>query len=270
MRIALGIEYAGHNYSGWQRQNDATTIQGTLESSLSEIADEAIAVICAGRTDAGVHAIQQVVHFDTDIERPSQAWVFGTNTKLPADIAVSWAKSVNADFHARFSALSRTYQYIILNRRSRPAILDKNVTWECRDLDVEKMKMAAESLLGEHDFTSFRAAACQAKSPVREIFKLEIDRVSEYIVLTVSANAFLQHMVRNITGVLLAVGLGKENVDWVADVLRAKDRTVAGVTAPADGLYLVNVHYPEEFAIPMPETLMQKLSLFKNSDKQNV
>jgi len=261
MKIALGIEYAGSNYYGWQKQAISPTIQEVLESALSEIADEHIKVYCAGRTDTGVHAIQQVVHFETASSREPQAWVLGTNTKLSKDIAVTWALNIDDEFHARFSAERRTYQYLILNRRARPAIFNGLVTWECRQLDFDKMKEASTIFIGKHDFTSFRAVACQANSPVRTVHNLEINRLDDWLVITICANAFLHHMVRNIAGVLMAIGLGKQEVNWAAKVLAAKDRTVAGVTAPPDGLYLVNIQYPERYAIPEPKTIMDIFGL---------
>ncbi len=261
MKIALGIEYAGCNYFGWQKQDLSPTIQEIIESALSEIADQNIKVCCAGRTDTGVHAIQQVVHFETTSLRKPHAWVLGTNTKLPNDIAVTWALNIDDDFHARFSAEHRTYQYLILNRQARPAIFNGLVTWECRQLDFDRMNVASKCFIGEHDFTSFRAVACQANSPVRTIHKLEINRLDDWFLITICANAFLHHMVRNIAGVLMAIGLGKEEVNWAADVLAAKDRTVGGATASADGLYLVSIQYPERYAIPTPETLMEKFGL---------
>jgi tRNA pseudouridine38-40 synthase len=261
MKIALGIEYAGCNYYGWQKQSISPTIQEILESALSNIADEPIKVICAGRTDTGVHAIQQVVHFESTSLREPHAWVLGTNSKLPKDIAVTWALNIDDDFHARFSAENRTYQYLILNRTARPAIFNGLVTWEYRQLDFDKMKEASRFFIGEHDFTSFRAVACQANSPVRTVYRLEINRLDDWFVITICANAFLHHMVRNLAGVLMAIGFGKKDVRWAADVLAAKDRTAAGVTAPPDGLYLVNIKYPERYAIPTPKTLMDKIGL---------
>lgn len=261
MKIALGIEYVGRNYYGWQKQSISPTIQETLESSLAEIANEKITVICAGRTDTGVHAIQQVVHFETSSVREPHAWVLGTNTKLPSDIAVCWAKNIDDDFHARFSAERRTYQYLILNRSTRPAILSGLATWQYQQLDLERMQLAAECFVGENDFTSYRAVACQADSPIRTVHKLKIEKLDDMFVITICANAFLHHMVRNIAGVLMDIGHGKQKVEWAAEVLAAKDRTVAGMTASPDGLYLVNIQYPERFAIPSPKTLMEKLAL---------
>ncbi len=261
MKIALGIEYAGCNYYGWQRQSISPTIQETLESALSKIANERIKIHCAGRTDTGVHAIQQVVHFETSSQRDLHAWVSGTNTILSKDIAVTWALDVDDDFHARFSAERRTYQYLILNRQARPAIFNGLVTWECRPLDFEIMKQASSCFVGKHDFSSYRAVACQAKSPVRTIHSFEIDRLDDWIVITLCANAFLHHMVRNIAGVLMAIGLNKKEVNWAADVLAARDRTVGGVTAPPDGLYLVDIQYPQRFSIPASKTVLEKFGI---------
>jgi tRNA pseudouridine38-40 synthase len=261
MKIALGIEYAGCNYYGWQRQSISPTIQEALESALSKIADESIKVVCAGRTDTGVHAIQQVVHFETSSIRDPHAWVLGTNTILPKDIAVTWALNSDDDFHARFSAERRTYQYLILNRQARPAIFNGLVTWECRTLDFDKIQQASSCFIGEHDFSSFRAVACQANSPVRTIHNLEINKLGDWLVITVCANAFLHHMVRNIAGVLMAIGLGKKEVNWAAEVLDARDRTVGGVTAPPDGLYLVDIQYPERFAIPESKSVLDKFGI---------
>jgi tRNA pseudouridine38-40 synthase len=261
MKIALGIEYAGCHYYGWQKQDISPTVQEVLEIALSEVADEEIKVICAGRTDTGVHALQQVVHFETASKREQKAWLLGTNSKLPNDVAVTWVLNVDDDFHARFSAKDRTYQYLILNRRARPAIFNGLVTWQHKELDFEKMKQAAQCLIGEHDFTSFRAVACQANSPVRTIHKLEINQIDDCFIITICANAFLHHMVRNIAGVLMAIGKGNEEVLWAEEVLAAKDRTVGGITAKPDGLYLVNIKYPEKYTIPNPKTLMDKFGI---------
>jgi len=258
MKIALGIEYAGCHYYGWQKQDISPTVQEVLELALSEIADEAIQVVCAGRTDTGVHAIQQVVHFETNSDRPAKAWLLGTNTILPKDVAVTWALNVDDEFHARFSAVARTYQYLIMNRRARPAIFNGLITWEARELDFERMEQASQCLVGEHDFSSFRAASCQANTPVRTIHKLEINKIDDYFLITISANAFLQHMIRNIAGVLMMIGRGKEKVSWAEEVLDAKDRTAGGVTAPPDGLYLADIKYPEKYIIPKPISLIDK------------
>ncbi|HIF51082.1 MAG TPA: tRNA pseudouridine(38-40) synthase TruA [Thiotrichaceae bacterium] len=261
MKIALGIEYAGCHYYGWQKQDISPTVQEVLETALSKIADENIRVVCAGRTDTGVHALQQVVHFETSSQRESQAWILGTNTILPNDVAVTWVMHIDDDFHARFSAQERTYQYIILNRQARPAIFNGLVTWQHRELDFDRMQQASQCLIGEHDFSSYRAVACQANSPVRTVHKLEINKLNDWFVITVCANAFLHHMIRNIAGVLMAIGIGKEDVDWAAEVLAAKDRTAGGITAKPDGLYLANIKYPEKYTIPSPKTLLDKFGL---------
>jgi len=252
MKIALGIEYCGTQYFGWQRQGIPNSIQEIVEIALSKIADQQIKICCAGRTDTGVHAQLQVVHFETAVKRKMFSWVVGTNVNLPDDISILWAKEVDDDFHARFSAITRTYRYIILNRRPRPGLQHGKVTWECQHLDEERMQLAAESLIGEHDFTSFRAVACQANSPVREVRNLDISRVDDHVVLEIKANAFLHHMVRNIAGVLIEIGTGQADVSWAAEVLAAKDRTKAAKTVAPDGLYLAMIQYPEKYGIPMP------------------
>lgn len=250
MKVALGLEYCGSRYSGWQRQGHAVSIQQHLEEALSRVADHNITVQCAGRTDAGVHAMHQVVHFETEAERENHAWVFGGNVNLPSDISILWAKNIAEDFHARFSATGRTYRYHILNRQARPGILDRKITWEYRPLDEERMQLAAECLKGEHDFTSYRAVECQAKSPVRNVRRLLVTRQAEIVTIEIEANAFLHHMVRNIAGVLMAIGSRKAAVEWSKEVLEGKDRTLGGVTAPPDGLYLVDVSYPQKYLIP--------------------
>ena len=260
MKIALGIEYAGCNYYGWQTQSISPTIQETVELALSDVANETINVYCAGRTDTGVHAIQQVIHFETSSLRKHHNWVLGVNSKLPKDISIIWALDVDDDFHARYSAESRSYQYLILNRPSRPAILNGLVTWECQELDLKKMIKASEFLLGTHDFTSFRAVSCQAKSPIRTVNKLEINKMGDWFIIDICANGFLHHMVRNIAGVLIAVGTAKEKEDWVIDVLNAKDRAAAGVTAMPDGLYLVEIEYPKRYSIPKARSLIEQFN----------
>ncbi len=261
MKIVLGVEYNGHNYCGWQKQMIPDTIQAKLETALSIVADSPVETYCAGRTDAGVHATQQVVHFETNVQRDNHSWVFGGNSHLSKDISITWAKSIDDDFHARFSAKSRTYQYLILNRRARPGVWNGKVTWECRDLELSRMKKAAQCLIGEHDFTSFRAVACQAKTPVRTIHELLIQQSEQWFLITVRANAFLHHMVRNIAGVLMTIGMGKEDINWAEEVLYAKDRTAGGVTAAPDGLYLVDVSYPDKYAIPHSKKLFFSLGL---------
>ena len=250
-RIALGVEYDGGDFHGFQIQQSASdTIQQSLHQALSSIADETITVVCAGRTDAGVHATEQIVHFDTLAERPLKAWSLGVNARLPPGICVRWAQVIGPDFHARFSALSRRYRYLILNRPTRPALYGKQITWFKRPLQFERMAEAASCLVGEHDFSALRAAQCQARSPVRTIQHVHLAQWGDLIALDVQANAFLHHMVRNIAGCLLAIGAGDKPVDWLSSVLASRDRTQAAATAPPYGLYLVNVGYPQVFQLP--------------------
>ena len=250
MRVALGIEYDGTGFYGWQRQRSGRTVQACLEEAVSKVGDEPVTIICAGRTDTGVHATGQVVHFDTTAVRDTKAWILGVNSHLPADIRITWTRKVDADFHARFTARQRHYRYIILNQAYGSALLDSRVCREHADLDVCRMREAAAHLLGEHDFTSFRAVACQAKHPVRTIYTLDITRTGRFIYLDVVANAYLHHMVRCIAGVLLSVGRNDANPDWTRELLVARDRTAGGVTASAAGLYLVAVRYPARFDVP--------------------
>jgi tRNA pseudouridine38-40 synthase len=250
-RVALAIEYRGSDYHGFQVQpNGVKTVQQALEKALSIVADEDITLVCAGRTDAGVHATNQIIHFDTLALRAPKAWVLGTRQHLPDTIGVRWAKNVPPHFHARFSALARTYRYLISNSETSSALLHDQVTWSSRSLDIEKMRVAANYFVGQHDFTSFRATQCQAKSPVRTIHYLKLIRQGDLIVLEVCANAFLHHMVRNIVGVLLAVGAGDKDPIWASEVLSARDRSKASVTAKPNGLYLVSVEFPVEFNLP--------------------
>jgi len=251
MKIALGIEYDGSGFCGWQvQEGDVRTVQASLEQAIGKVADHPVQVYCAGRTDAGVHGSGQVVHFDTPAVRPERAWVYGVNANLPKDICVLWAKPVSDEFHARFSARRRAYRYVIYCREVRPTFLAFRVTWSYRPLDVKRMAEAARHLLGEHDFSSYRAVACQAKSPVREIYRLDVTQQGDFIFIDAEANGFLHHMVRNIAGVLMAIGRGEHPAEWSRDVLEARDRTLGGVTAPPHGLYLSRVDYPPEFAIP--------------------
>ncbi len=259
VRYALGIEYRGTDYSGWQRQNHRdskdssltlNTVQLKIEQALSTIANERITTVCAGRTDTGVHACEQVVHFDTHAVRPDKAWVLGVNTHLPSDISVHWVKSVSPDFHARFSATARSYRYFINNQAVRPALSRELMTSLWRPLDHQAMHAAAQYLLGNNDFSSFRGHSCQAKTPVRHVHHIAVQRLGAIVVLEVKANAFLHHMVRNIMGVLIKVGYGEKPVTWVKEVLDAKMRKSAGVTAPPNGLYLMKVDYPDHFQLP--------------------
>ena len=252
MRWALGVEYDGSRYHGWQAQQGVATVQETLERALSKVADHPLRVVCAGRTDTGVHATGQVVHFDSDAPRTARSWVLGTNVNLPPDVNVNWAQPVPDTFHARFSAISRSYRYLILDRFARSAIWRDRAVWTHRPLDAGRMQAAARPLLGSHDFSSFRALGCQAKSPVRTITRLQVSREAEFVTIEVDADAFLQHMVRNLAGVLMAIGRGDRPVAWAAEVLAFRDRTLGGVTAPPQGLYLVRVGYPPAFGVQGP------------------
>jgi tRNA pseudouridine38-40 synthase len=255
LRIALGIEYDGTDFFGWQRLSQGRSVQGDVETALSFVADHPVQVTCAGRTDAGVHALCQVVHFDSAAQRNERAWVHGANSRLAADVAVRWAQPVADEFHARFEARARRYRYLIQNRPIRAALNARFVTWERVPLDVDVMWSAAQALLGEHDFTSFRTLACQAKSPVRTIRSIAVTRVEDEVSIEIEANAFLHHMVRNIVGSLLPIGRGERAPQWLAEVLRAADRSSAGPTAPATGLTFVAPRYPSEWKLPAQLTL---------------
>lgn len=250
MRIALGIEYDGAGFFGWQRQLKVATIQQYLERALSHVANETIVTQCAGRTDAGVHATGQVVHFDTSAQRDLRGWIMGANSNLPSGVAVRWAHQVSEDFHARFSATARRYRYIILNQPFRPAILGSGLSHYYHPLNAERMHAAGQCLIGEHDFSAFRAVHCQSNTPNRHVHSLQVRRLENYIIVDIKANAFLHHMVRNITGSLIDVGMGKQPVEWVFQLLAGKDRTKAAATAKAGGLYLIEVDYPAKFALP--------------------
>jgi tRNA pseudouridine38-40 synthase len=251
VRVAVGIEYDGSRYRGWQSQLEANTVQQEVERALGFVADHPVALTCAGRTDAGVHALAQVAHFDSPAPRSLRAWVLGANTRLPGDIALLWATIPAEGFHARYSALARSYRYLIHNRASRPALLRRRVCWFHPPLDAGAMHAAAQLLVGRHDFSAFRAAECQAHSPVRELERIAVRRHGEFVEIEVTANAFLHHMVRNIAGTLLAVGRGERPADWVREVLEGRERSQAGITAPAGGLYLTEVRYPPEFGLPV-------------------
>lgn len=250
-RIALGVEYKGSRYSGWQRQaSGILTVQETLENALSKVANSPVSLMCAGRTDTGVHACGQVVHFDTQAERSMKAWTMGANINLPHDISVAWAKVMPAHFHARFKAIARRYRYVIYNDQIRPAHCNEEITWNHRPLDVERMAEAAQALVGKHDFSAFRAGQCQAKSPIKQLHHLRASRHGKMIVLDIRANAFLHHMVRNIAGVLMTIGAGERPVEWAGEVLASRIRRTGGVTAHPYGLYLIQVEYHDEFALP--------------------
>ncbi len=250
MRIALGLEYSGASFTGWQAQADGRGVQDALERALGVVADTRIATIAAGRTDAGVHATLQVVHFDTNVARPQSAWVRGVNSQLPSAIAVQWAKPVPADFHARYAASARHYTYLLLPRATRPALLATRVGWYHRSLDVASMRAAAAALAGTHDFSAFRAAECQAASPVKTLSAIAVDADGDYVRFDFSANAFLHHMIRNIVGALVYVGAGKKPVTWIAELLALRDRTRAAPTFAADGLYLTGADYDATWGLP--------------------
>ncbi len=254
MRIAMGVEYDGSGFHGWQRQEAGIrSVQGCVEEAVSKVAAQRLTVHCAGRTDAGVHALEQVIHFDTDARRPMRSWVLGSNANLPKDVSVRWAREVHHSFHARFAATGRHYRYAILNRATRSSLQRNRAVWIHRPLDEVRMQRAVQSLVGTHDFSSYRALGCQAKSPVRTLYYLRVMRSGETISIEAGANAFLHHMVRNIAGVLMAIGRGDRPVAWAGKVLELRDRTRGGVTAPPQGLYLIRVDYPMEFGLPRQE-----------------
>lgn len=250
MRIALGVEYDGSRYFGWQSQVGGYTVQDALQLALSGIANAPITVIAAGRTDTGVHALEQVVHFNTDVERPLAAWKRGVNALLPNHIAVLWAHPVPDEFHARFSAQARSYRYLLVNRPVRIALQKGQAGWFHAPLNVEKMREAAQYLLGEHDFSALRAAECQARSPIKNLAQLDINKINDLITFDLSANAFLHHMVRNIVGCLVYVGKGKYPPHWMRDVLKGQDRSLAAPTFAPDGLYLRRITYGSNWGLP--------------------
>ncbi len=254
MRIALGIAYSGSVYEGWQSQLSGNTVQDKLELALSKFAAQPMRVMCAGRTDAGVHALMQVVHFDTGLQRETASWVRGTNAFLPKDIAVQWAQVVPDEFHSRGSAISRRYAYVLLESPIRPSVETGRVGWIYRPLDGALMRQAAEYLNGEHDFSSFRAAQCQAKSPVKTISRIDISQrdgtASKYWRFEFEANAFLHHMIRNIMGCLVAVGQGKYPPEWLAEVLAARSRDAAAPTFSPNGLYFLGPVYERRYGLP--------------------
>jgi tRNA pseudouridine38-40 synthase len=250
MRIALGIEYDGSRFLGWQTQPGGGSVQDALEPALGAIAGGAVTLTCAGRTDRGVHARAQVAHFDTGAQRPLSAWVRGVNALLPDSVAVLWARPVDGEFHARYSAFARGYRYVLLNRAVRPALAARYAGWYHAPLDVEAMREAARLLTGEHDFSAFRSAECQAKSPVRTLFELSIEKNQDRIDFVLRANAFLHHMVRNIVGTLVYVGKGKQPPRWTKEVLESRKRALAAPTFAPQGLYLEAVEYDARWGLP--------------------
>lgn len=255
MRYALGIEYDGSDYLGWQRLSEGSTVQAAVEQALSFVAHHPVQVVCSGRTDAGVHARCQVIHFDSEAVRTDRAWVLGTNTQLPRDIRVLWCQAMPDDFHARYSARARRYRYTILNRNIPPAMQRHFLSWERLPLDADAMHEAAQAIRGEQDFTTFRTVKCQAKHPNRDLHDISVQRHGEEVIVEVQANAFLHHMVRNIVGSLIVIGRGEKPIGWMAELLALKDRTKAAPTAPAEGLVFLGAKYPSEWQLPAQVTL---------------
>ncbi|MBL4702807.1 MAG: tRNA pseudouridine(38-40) synthase TruA [Phycisphaeraceae bacterium] len=249
MKFAGIVEYDGSDFCGWQRQSHAPSVQETVERAISLVANHEVGIACAGRTDTGVHALGQVMHFETNAQRDMRSWLLGINSNLPRSVVIRSISQMPDDFHARFSALSRTYRYIISNEKVRPALLANRAAWERVTLDETRMQAAANTLVGKHDFTSFRALACQAKSPIREITRLTIHRQGSLVILDVTANGFLHHMVRNLAGVLMSIGKNENPPQWTKEVLTKKDRSLAGVTAPPQGLYFLSVQYDPKYKI---------------------
>ena len=259
MRLALGISYNGLAYQGWQSQTSGLTVQDKLEMALSQFTAQKVSTLCAGRTDAGVHGLMQVIHFDTVLDRPESAWVRGPNALLPHDIAVQWAKVVPQEFHCRASAQSRRYAYLVLASAVRPSIDTGRVGWVFRPLELAPMQQAAKHLLGEHDFSSFRASACQALSPIKNLLRLDISRKGAYWRFEFEANAFLHHMIRNLMGCLIKVGDGRQSPDWVSQVLAARDRDAAAPTFSPHGLYFLGPRYDPHWGLPDQSTLFDGL-----------
>lgn len=250
MRLALAVEYDGTDFLGWQRLSHGRTVQAEVETALSRVANHPVEIVCAGRTDSGVHAAGQVAHFDTDAVRTDYAWMMGCNSLLPDGVAVRWLQPVVDEFHARYRATSRRYRYRILNRQARPGLWQRFMAWERRELDVDAMRVAAQALLGEQDFSAFRTSQCQAKHPKRTMREILVRRFDDEIQLEVEANAFLHHMVRNIVGSLIPIGRGERPVEWLAEVLAGRDRALAGPTAPAQGLCFLGPRYPSIYGLP--------------------
>lgn len=251
-RYAAGVEYLGGAYSGWQALTSNVSVQGTIEAAISRVADHKVAITAAGRTDAGVHALQQVIHFETAARRSDYAWLLGSNSNLPPDISLRWIQPVRGDFHARHSATARSYRYVIHNHRARSALLLGRTGWWPQMLDADAMHRAGQCLLGEQDFSAFRDSQCQSRTPMRFMKRLRVFRHGDFVVLDICANAFLHHMVRNILGTLVEVGAGKQNEGWVAEVLAGRDRRLGGMNAPPEGLYFIGPEYPAQFGLPPP------------------
>lgn len=251
MKIALGVEYDGSHFCGWQVQPSQRTVQGCLIAAVKKITGEESKVVAAGRTDSGVHALQQVAHFETSADRSERNWVLGLNTNLPNDMNITWARPVDDNFSARFSALNRSYRYLVLNRISRSAIHQNKMWWVFSPLDIERMQTAADLLVGHHDFSAFRAKLCQAHSPIKTVEKINITQKDNCIAIDVKAQSFLHHMVRNIVGVLVPIGEGRKPVEWASEVLESRDRAQGGITSPPEGLYFVNVEYPQQYNLPI-------------------
>lgn len=252
-RFAVRLEYDGRPFKGWQSQRVEASVQDVVEAALAKVADQDIRVICAGRTDTGVHALGQIVHFDAPVERTTRQWLLGTNRHLPDSVVAHWFHPVSDNFHARFSAFERSYRYVILNRSVRPAVRAGLVSWYRRSLDAALMHQAAQVLLGEHDFSAFRSAGCGANHAVREVSRISVRRQDDEVALEIAANGFLYHMVRNIAGSLLDIGCGEKPAEWMAELLKQRDRKLAGVMAKPDGLYFKSVRYPSEFELPESE-----------------
>jgi tRNA pseudouridine38-40 synthase len=249
-KFVLGVEYDGSNYCGWQRQAHSPSIQQQLEEALTYVADHPVELVCAGRTDTQVHACLQVAHFESRVNRSNRSWMLGANCRLPPDIRILWARETVSTFHARFSATARAYRYIILNDQRPSGLFHNRVCWQHRPLDHVSMHRASQVLIGEHDFSAFRASGCQSRSPVRRVEQVDVSRRGNLITIDIKANAFLHHMVRNISGSLMSIGRGEFPAEWLASVLSAKDRCQAGITAPAEGLYFIRPYYPDTFGIP--------------------
>lgn len=251
-RFAACVEYQGTAYTGWQRQPHAPSVQERVEDALSRVADHPVTATCSGRTDAGVHSLGQIIHFDSTAARPDHAWVFGANSHLPADVSLRWARPVPADFHARYGALAREYRYLTLDHPARSALLAGRAAHSRHRLDAALMHAAAQALVGERDFSAFRAAGCQSNTPIRRVEWIEVRRHGDLVVMDIRANAFVHHMVRNIAGSLLAVGRGLRSPDWIDELLASRDRRLGGATAPAHGLYFLRAVYPEKYGLPGP------------------